>query len=304
MKFLIILVLFSVSTGAVKAAVFTNSVAADAFVRAAAPTLNYGAAGALSVSGSSSTNGLGVANGVFDTFIRFNTAAMVADFNAQFGSNRWRINDVTLRVTEVGAASNPLFNWGAGAFEIGWIANDNWIEGPGSPNVPVVTGINYQDESVLLTRGTDRVLGTYTNAAVDAVVRFPLALHEVFVNDLQAGGEVGLFLTALDARLGFTFNSRNFGTVEARPTLEISALPNLGSISIRVSGQDLVIAGENGAAGGQYFLLSSTNLTLPLNQWMEFGSLVLVGGGNFSLTVPNAAGANAQSPQFFIFQAR
>ena len=44
-------------TAATRAAVFTNSVSVDAFVRATAATMNYGGAGALSVSGTNTANG-------------------------------------------------------------------------------------------------------------------------------------------------------------------------------------------------------------------------------------------------------
>jgi len=73
MKFVLILFGFTVIANFANAAFFTNSPDADSFVRAAAPTLNYGGAGALSVSGSNSVNGSGVTNGTFDGFIRFNT---------------------------------------------------------------------------------------------------------------------------------------------------------------------------------------------------------------------------------------
>ena len=92
-----------------RAALFTNSVSADAFVRSNAPTLNYGAAGSLTVSGSTATNASGVVNGIADTFIRFNTTAMVANFNALFGVNNWVINRATLRVTEVGGSGQHNF---------------------------------------------------------------------------------------------------------------------------------------------------------------------------------------------------
>jgi len=126
MKLFLTLVSSVVIVSSTRAAFFTNSVSVDAFVRSNAPTSNYGGAGALSVSGSVSTNGLGIANGVFDTFIRFNTTAMVTNFDSMFGTNNWVINGAKLRVTEIGAPAQTNFNRGKGAFEIRWIANTNW----------------------------------------------------------------------------------------------------------------------------------------------------------------------------------
>src|SRR4051794_41087686 len=58
---------------AAAAQTFTVSVtpSADAFMRSTAPTTNYGAAGAISVSGLAAVNGSGVQNGAFDTLLRF-----------------------------------------------------------------------------------------------------------------------------------------------------------------------------------------------------------------------------------------
>lgn len=286
------------------AAVFTNSVSVDAFVRSNAPTSNYGGAGSLSVSGASSTNVSGVANGIADTFIRFNTAAMVTNFNSLFGSNNWVIGGAKLRVTEMGAPANAIFNRGKGVFEILWIANTNWAEGTGMPSTPTTTGIVYTNELILLNGATDASLGTFTNAGVDFTNSFPLALPAAFTSSLKAGGEVGFFLTAIDSNIGFTFNSRSFGTISARPTLEISAVPPPGISAISLAGTNVVFAATNGAAGGTYFTLASTNVAMPLNQWTPVATNVLNSNGDFTVTVTNGANADSLSQRFFILQTQ
>ena len=60
---------------------------------------------------------------------------MVANFNSLFGSNNWVISRARLQTTEIGTPANTIFNQGKGAFEIRWIADDNWAEGTGTPNV-------------------------------------------------------------------------------------------------------------------------------------------------------------------------
>jgi hypothetical protein len=290
--------------GSPRAAIFTNSASADSFVRSYAPTLNYGGAGSLSVSGPTSTKGSGVANGASDTFIRFNTAAMVMNFNFLFGTNNWSIISAKLRVTEMGAPPNGLFNRGTGAFEIRWIANDNWTEGTGTPMAPTTTGITYNDEPTLLNGGTDTSLGTFTNMGVGGTENFPLALPATFTTDLKAGGEARLYLTAIDPSAGFTFNSRSFMTVSARPFLEISAGPRPGISAINLSGTNMVLAATNDVAGRTYYVMNSTNAALPLNQWTPVATNVLTANGNFTITVTNAANANTPSPQFFILQTQ
>ncbi len=86
-----------------------------------APAANYGSAGALSVSGLFATNSFsGITNGIADTFIRFNTAGIVTNFNALFGTNNWAITGAKLQVTEVGSPNNNIFDQGVGAFQVYW----------------------------------------------------------------------------------------------------------------------------------------------------------------------------------------
>jgi hypothetical protein len=58
-------------------------------------------------------------------------------------------------------------------------------------------------------------------------------------------------------------------------------------------------------AGGNYFLLASTNLAQPLSQWSRLltNSISLRGTNNFSAIVTNAANSGADR-QFFILQAQ
>jgi hypothetical protein len=302
MKLFLTLLSSVLITASTRAAIFTNSTDADAFVRSNAPTANYGGAGSLSVSGSSSTNtAFGTTNGIADTFIRFNTAAMVANFNSLFGANNWVISSAKLQVTEVATPNNAIFDQGKGAFQIRWIANDTWTEGTGTPMIPTTDGIAYNNETALLNNNTDASLGTFTNTGTSVTLLFSLALPATFVGDAQAGGEVTLFLAAIDPQIGFTFNSRSFGTISARPFLEISAMPVPGISVVNLSGTNVILSATNGIAGGTYYVFSSTNLALPLSQWTPVATNVLSESGNFTTTVTNA---NTTTQQFFILQTQ
>jgi hypothetical protein len=301
MKTFLILLSLIVVTNATRAFVFTNSDDADTFVRSNAPTANYGSAGSLSVSGSLATNTLsGITNGIADTFIRFNTAGTVTNFNALFGTNNWAITGAKLQVTEVGSPNNNIFDQGVGAFQIYWVADDNWAEGTGTPMIPASTGINYNSEPALLTNTV--YLGKFTNTGTSVTLQFPLTLASDFTADAQVGGEVTLFLTAADPLTGFTFYARNFGTVSIRPYLEISALPQPGITGLNLSGPDVLLTVSNGVAGENYNVLSTTDLTLPLNQWLVVASNTPAFSGSFSITATNAA-ASAPS-QYFTIEAQ
>ena len=287
------------------AAFFTNSPDADSFVRSNAPTLNYGAAGALSVSGIYATNASGTTNGAFDTFMRFNSAAMVTSLNSVFGLNNWVIGGARLVLTEVGQPAQTIFNRDKGSFEIRWIANNTWTEGTGMPNTPTTDGICYNNEATLLNTSTDKSLGIFTNAGVNFTNSFQLGLPPAFVSSLTAGGEVDLFLTATDPKIGFTFNSQNFTSSPAvRPFLIISAVPMPGITSFNIATTNLVFAGTNGVAGGTYYVLGSTNMALPLSQWLPVVTNVLTASGPFTITATNAVNGNSPLQQFFILQTQ
>jgi len=93
MKFSLILLSCVIIAGPARAAFFTNSPDADAFVRAAATNSNYGAAGALS----------GVRGKCDQQFGRhrqrrirqlypFQHLAMATNFNAVFGAGNWAVS--------------------------------------------------------------------------------------------------------------------------------------------------------------------------------------------------------------------
>lgn len=283
---------------------FTNSFSADAFVRAAAPTLNYGGAGALSVSGSNAVNGIGTTNGAFDSFIRLNGAAMVSNFNLAFGTSNWHINAAKLSLTELGAPANTLFNRGTGSFEIRWIANDTWLEGTGTPNAPTMDGIDYNNEPTLLNSNTDLSLGTFTNAGVDGPLIFWLALPDAFLTNLCAGGDVGLFLTATDERVGFTFDSRSFQTTSARPALEVSAVSIPGISTLSITGTGVVLSCTNGSAGTTCSVLSASNLAAAADQWVPMGAQFLTNNGDFVITLTNAFDQAGGAARFFTLRSR
>jgi hypothetical protein len=70
---------------------------------------------------------------------------------------------------------------------------------------------------------------------------------------------------------------------------------------INLSGTNVIFNGTNGLTGGTYYVLTSTNLTLPFSQWSLLSTNVLGTGGNFTITATNALIPNAPQ-QFYILQ--
>src|SRR5262249_47022467 len=75
---------------------------------------------------------------------------------------------------------------------------------------------------------------------------------------------------------------------EGNSTVDLSiapATPNAPRItSIGISGTTLHIQGTNGSPGGPYMLLGSTNVALPLNQWILITTNSYALDGSFNLS--------------------
>ncbi|HUS58329.1 MAG TPA: dockerin type I domain-containing protein [Planctomycetota bacterium] len=212
------------------AAPFTVSVnpSADAFVRELQPDGNFGKAGGLSVSGPEAYSYMLPSEQVdrSDSLIRFPMSSIVSALDAHFGSQSWRVTGIVLNLTEQTRPNNPMFSVTAGVFEVRWIACDTWAEGTGTPNAPTADGVRYEDEPAILSVATDVPLGFFASAGggdeyvpIPCGLDVPLALSQL----VKTGANVNLFLTAVDAGLGFTFNSREISGGRERPSLSVTA---------------------------------------------------------------------------------
>jgi hypothetical protein len=54
--------------------------------------------------------------------------------------------------------------------------------------------------------------------------------------------------------------------------------------SIKLSGTNVIFAGTNGTAGANYAVLTATNITLPLSNWLSIATNPFGAGGEFSFT--------------------
>ncbi|MGH7952119.1 MAG: hypothetical protein ACREFE_09400, partial [Limisphaerales bacterium] len=104
-------------------------------------------------------------------------------------------------------------------------------------------------------------------------------------------GDSGDQFYCMVSTIGFQTNSN-------LATLTVGA-PQPRIVSISLSGGDLVISGTNGSSSGTYYVLTSTNVALPLNQWTPILTNTFDSGGNFSVT-NSVTGSSPQ--QFYLLQ--
>ncbi len=64
--------------------------------------------------------------------------------------------------------------------------------------------------------------------------------------------------------------------------------------SLRAVGANLIFTGTNGTPGNTYYIVSSTNVVSPLNQWQPIASNVFDANGNFNLTNPSVSKLHQQ----------
>jgi len=85
---------------------------------------------------------------------------------------------------------------------------------------------------------------------------------------------------------------------------DVSVNPDRPSISgLSIEGANLVLDGVNGVSGQSYFVLTSTNLALPLSAWTPVTTNILSANGNFSITVTNTV-SPAHPQRFYILQTQ
>jgi PKD repeat protein len=122
------------------------------------------------------------------------------------------------------------------------------------------------------------------------------------VDSAQTPGWINLefIVAATETRTGLAFGCRDdYSYLGLDDVSVLSADPGIAGLSL--SGTNLVLNGTNGFANATYYLLTSTNLAQPLNQWTRVATNVPGANGNFSISATNAVNPRAPA-QFFILQ--
>ncbi len=208
---------------------------ADAFLATGSPGnpagsdltgLNFGGAGTLVVAPAASVKG------EFQSIIKFNLSNAVALFNTNYGAGDWTITGISLALTsnygtggvQPNNAIFPVIN--GGQFVIEWLADDDWVEGTGTPNLPTTDGVTYDSLPGLLSAAHE-ILGTntYSPPGNNVPVSYALPLTANLVADVSAGGDVTFLFYAADDQIGYLFNSYSYGRGN-EPLIRVTAMPS------------------------------------------------------------------------------
>jgi hypothetical protein len=74
----------------------------------------------------------------------------------------------------------------------------------------------------------------------------------------------------------------------------------LGIASFSLSGKDLVVNGANGLSGATCYVLMTTNLAQPFNQWTRVATNILSASGNFTITASNSVDPHAPQRSYVL----
>jgi hypothetical protein len=203
---------------------------ADAFVSANNAASNYGGAGALAASGSST------GKGEFDSVFRFSSSAAKSAFDAQFGEGNWQVSDVSIRLTAA-TVNNALFNaQNSGTIQARWFQDDSWVEGTGSPSSPTATGITAANLPSYLGAGNQSLGSFYFDNSVSGSpgtsATYPLVLSSGLMNDIATGSLLSIELAPADSLVSYLVYSRSFGTPAYRPVLSVTAVPEPSTLAL------------------------------------------------------------------------
>jgi hypothetical protein len=255
--------------------------------------LNFGAAGTLAIAPACS------AKGEFQSVIKFDLAAGVALFNATYGSNNWSVTGISLELTSnYGVAgvqpNNPIFNSiSGGQFVIEWLADDNWAEGTGDPSNPTTDGVTYNSLPVLLAAAREALCtNLYTPPGNNFHVTWPLPLTANLLADIVAGGEVTFRFYAADSRVGYLFNSHDYGRGN-EPLIHVVAAPLLKILSGALARDVFLLIGA-GSPNTAYQVQASS--VMPAAHWEVLGVAEADSAGTLQF---NDSGAATNALRFY-----
>jgi fibronectin-binding autotransporter adhesin len=299
-----------------------------------ASTLTLGGNGIYAY-GDGSTNNSGVIVGNINLVKNGSGTQILGDTNTYTGATT--ANTGTLALSGTGSIGNsPEITVAAGAIVDVSARNDDTLtlaSGQTLDGFGTVTGIVTTLNGSTIATGNSNTIGILTvssNLNLNGTTTMKLDKADVTNDTLSAGGTVtfggtltvtnlsgalvagdsfqlfnastylGSFsainLPALNAGLAWTNTlavNGTLGVVTSSAPVSYLAINN-----ITLSGANLLIGGTN-QGSGTYYVLASTNVTLPLISWTAIATNVLNGSGNFTLTATNVIDPNA-AQEFYI----
>jgi len=122
----------------------------------------------------------------------------------------------------------------------------------------------------------------------------------LFTANTNLGAFATLNLPALTSGLGWSNSLAVNGKLTVVSTGIVPTIPP-AITNFSLVGLNVVISGTNGQAGGTYYLLTTTNLATPRNQWKTTATNVL-GGNNYTFIGTNAV-TPGQGQQFYLLSS-
>ncbi|HEX3719234.1 MAG TPA: hypothetical protein VH595_14855 [Verrucomicrobiae bacterium] len=193
---------------------------------------------------------------------------------------------LTSAAGSIGAAAHPI-----GSINL----NDTTLNlAVGGMAAPVVT-------STLTISGTTDTINVTT---LPPIVQVP-ATNTLIQSIAPMSGTYDFVLGSLPANYtGHIQESADNTTVQ----LVITAAPapstigtTITAVSVQKGAGTLVFSGTNGVASTTYYVLTSTNLALPLADWTAIVTNTFDGSGNFSVTVPYSS---TNSADFYLLKSQ
>jgi hypothetical protein len=212
---------------AVQAATTYSQVAgADTFVSSGEPNVIFGSRAAMEIAAPTASQPR-----TLMTLLGFDTTALRASFDADYGAGNWQITGVTLSLfSSVATAgqqpNNPSFNQiAAGGFEFGLLSNNSWNETAITWNTlpGILPGVN---NNTLTSLGT-----FFWNADGSAASTWTLNVDPGLAQNIYNGEQVSLLGQPTGgSTVGYLFNTRSSEpgflnvTAEAVPEPSTAAL--------------------------------------------------------------------------------
>jgi autotransporter-associated beta strand protein len=301
---------------------------------ATASTLTLGGSGTYAY-GDGSTNNSGVIVGNINLVKNGAGTQILGDINTYTGTTT--ANAGILALSGTGSIdSTPEITVAAGAIVDVSARTDDTLTLTGGQTLDgfgTVTGIVMIASGSIIAPGNPNTIGTLTvssNLNLNGTTMMKLDKIDVTNDTLSAGGTVTfggtLTVTNLSGTLAagdsfqlfnastylgsfstITLPALNAGlawtnTLAVNGTLSVvtSSAPvsYLAINNITLSGANLVIGGTN-RGSGTYYVLATTNVTLPVASWTAIATNVLDGSGNFTLTATNVIDPGA-AQEFYI----
>ena len=116
---------------------------------------------------------------------------------------------------------------------------------------------------------------------VGGITSFPLIAYSTFTGTVAANFAKGALPPGFAAYL---VNNSAQKRIDLAIAPSATVTPQIGVFSF--SGSNLIFNGSNGFPGDNYFVLGSTNVALPLTNWLRVSTNPFDGSGNFIFTNP------------------